>query len=383
MTDTGQTMVVPLAAAKILVYPEAKLQLNYFWQRDVIGADPFNPQQVIPPEPFYLGLRVTNVGEGNADNLTITSAQPQIVENEKGLLINFQIIGSQVENQPGTDSLSVGLGLVQPGQTVTADWALLSSLQGRFDDFTASFTHDDDGGSLRTSLIDSVNIHELIHVVHLGQTVDNNVPSFLSDDLANPNDNNNMPTTLYIGDHSGSVPVSLGTDAQFTGNTLAANMQQGWSYIEVADPAPGQKLVSVTRSDGKVIPIDGMVWRTDRTFPDNQPGSFQQYLIHVFDFNSTGSYTFNFAPNNGQPPHTRRSKIAGHVQTTAVSSVNVTFNEPINLADLHHSRDHSPARNGAPVTLSGVTIADDGGGTYSHQWAGALDRHGRQLHPAR
>src|SRR6185437_2696430 len=100
--------------------------------------------------------------------------------------------------------------------------------------FTASFTHDDDGGSLRTSLIESVNIHELIRVVHLGQSVDNNVPSFLSDDLANPNDNNNEPTTLYIGD-GGQAPVTLATDASFSGDgateTLTANMAPGWSYL--------------------------------------------------------------------------------------------------------------------------------------------------------
>ena len=42
---------------------------------------------------------MTNVGGGTANNLSITTAQPQIVQNEKGLLDTFQIIGTQVGNQ--------------------------------------------------------------------------------------------------------------------------------------------------------------------------------------------------------------------------------------------------------------------------------------------
>src|SRR5258708_18094443 len=72
--DNGQTITVPLAKATITVYPEAKLKLDYFWQRDVVGTDPFNPQVVAPAEPFYLGFRVTNDGKVNAPALTLTSA---------------------------------------------------------------------------------------------------------------------------------------------------------------------------------------------------------------------------------------------------------------------------------------------------------------------
>src|SRR5262249_14412154 len=146
----------------------------------------------------------------------------------------------------------------------------------------------------------------LIRVVHLGASIDNNVPSFLSDDLANPNDNNNQPTTLYIGD-GGQAPVTLATDASWSGNgsteTLSASMAPRRSYLTTPHPEPGLKLLSVTRSDGKVIPIDGMVWRTDRTFPDNAPGSNVDYEIHLLDFNSTGSYTFNYVSDDGKPPH--------------------------------------------------------------------------------
>jgi len=49
--------------------------------------------------PFTLGVAVKNDGYGTAFNLRITSAQPEIIENEKGLLVNFKIIGANVGNK--------------------------------------------------------------------------------------------------------------------------------------------------------------------------------------------------------------------------------------------------------------------------------------------
>src|SRR5262249_41814280 len=93
--DTRAAGVIPLLGAPITVFPDPQLQLNYFIQRDVYSDDPFTPE-IEPTEPFYLGLMATNTGKGTANNFTITSAQPKIIENEKGLLIDFKIIGTQV-----------------------------------------------------------------------------------------------------------------------------------------------------------------------------------------------------------------------------------------------------------------------------------------------
>ena len=121
--DTSSEIVIPLLGSTITVSPNPKLILNYFVQRDVVGDDPFTPQ-VEPSEPFTLGLLATNLGQGTASNFTITSAQPKIVENQKGLLINFTIIGSQVGNQPTNPSLTVDLGDLTPGKTQVATWSL-------------------------------------------------------------------------------------------------------------------------------------------------------------------------------------------------------------------------------------------------------------------
>ena len=158
----GGNVSIPVFPSTITVDPQANLHLNYFLQTDVIGDDPFTPQ-VEPSEPAVLGLLVTNVGGGTANNLSITTAQPQIVQNEKGLLDTFQIIGTQVGNQSETPSLTVNLGNIAPGQTADASFLLESSLQGAFDNFTATFSHSDALGGTETSLISSVTTHTLIH----------------------------------------------------------------------------------------------------------------------------------------------------------------------------------------------------------------------------
>src|SRR5262249_30289746 len=127
-------VTVPIFPAIITAYPQAQLQLNYFLQREVIGADPLS-SQVITPEPAVLGLLVSNTGKGTANNLSITTAQPQIVQNQKGLLNDIQIIGTQVGTQPETPSLQVNFGNLAPGATADAEFLLLSQLQGIFTNF--------------------------------------------------------------------------------------------------------------------------------------------------------------------------------------------------------------------------------------------------------
>ena len=78
-----------------LFQPDPLLDVHYFWQREVFGDDPFTPE-VEPPVPFYLGVLIHNAGGGTAHELGLSSGQPEIVENEKGLLITFKIVQSRL-----------------------------------------------------------------------------------------------------------------------------------------------------------------------------------------------------------------------------------------------------------------------------------------------
>ena len=84
------------------------------------------------PVPFSLGVRVANTGAGPAEQVHIESAEPRIVENEQGLLIGFDIIGAQVNDQAVEPSLTVHFGHIPARRSAVARWQMESSLSRRF-----------------------------------------------------------------------------------------------------------------------------------------------------------------------------------------------------------------------------------------------------------
>jgi hypothetical protein len=293
-TQNDSTITMPLFPAPILVMPDPLLVLDYFLVRDVYGDDPFTPE-VESPAPFPLGLMVRNNGKGVANNMRITSSQPQIVENEKGLLIDFKIIGTQVNSTPVSPSLTVNLGNIDPGTTSVAKWMMTCSLQGKFIDYKATFEHVDGLGNPRLSLIDTVNIHELTHAVRVDDPVDDGKPDFLANDVP---DDDHLPDTLYNSDATTS-PVITDINAVITGSLTPSNLQvaltstspQGWIYIRATDPGSDiYRLTKVVRSDGREIRIDDNAWTTHRTIRLQGQAPYREHYVHIFDKDSTGNY---------------------------------------------------------------------------------------------
>ena len=120
---------------------------------------PFTEDVIEPAEPFSLGVMVTNNGAGIARDFSITSAQPKIIENEKGLLINFKLIGTRLDGEAIGNSFTVDLGDLEPNQTKVGEWLLTSSLRGTFIEYEATYTHADELGGEKTSLIESLEVH--------------------------------------------------------------------------------------------------------------------------------------------------------------------------------------------------------------------------------
>ncbi len=186
-------------------------------------------------------MLVTNVGGGTAINLSIATAQPQIVQNQKGLLATFQIVGAQVGDEAVTPSLTVDLGNIDPGQTADASFVLESSLAGAFDNFTATFSHSDALGGTETSLIDSVTTHTLVHAGDFNYPDSTGATDYLAEDTPNAD---NLPDTIYFSDGT-TAPVNIATDVTATpvgpsGDLtyqVTANVTSGWDYIQLPDPA--------------------------------------------------------------------------------------------------------------------------------------------------
>ncbi len=295
----GQTRVqIPLAPVNITVLPTPRLWVKYFHQRDVYSDDPFT-DETEPSIPFNLAVMIENRGEGTARNMRITSAQPRIVENEKGLLIDFKLIATEVAGQNMTPSMTASFGDILPGNSKVGRWLMTSTLQGLFLDYTARFEHVDGLGNPRLSLIEDLSIHELIRLVHAGGSFDDGKPDFFV---------NAVPDLLDLGDtlyqsNGMTNEVERVDEAVVEGALLpgslsvvvAAAMPAGWGYLRIPDPAQGQyRLAGVVRSDGVAIPLDVNVWTTDRTFLGMGKRPRREYLLHLLDHGSTGRYTVHY-----------------------------------------------------------------------------------------
>ncbi|MGH8853685.1 MAG: SdrD B-like domain-containing protein, partial [Telluria sp.] len=367
--EGGQKITVPLMPAQITVFPEAQLNLHYFQQRDVIGDDPFTKDVVEASDPFALGLLVYNDGAGDARNMSITSAQPKIIENEKGLLIDFKIIGTQVGTQSVAPTLTANLGNIAAGKTQVAQWMLTSSLQGKFTEFSASFEHLDGMGDQRLSLIKSVNVHELIRSVKANG---GDAPDFLAND--DP-DAEHAPDRLYMNDGSQHVVRSIANaTASHTAApgklavTLSAEARTGWGYLKIADPGVGYVLDRIVRSDGKVLELGREVWRTDRSFPESIPGAVRENLLHFIDENSTGLYTVYYKIDDAVAPRlVEIVAVSPDPAAGPIASIDVRFSEQLDpasftVADLHLAREGESAN--LLANAQDVTITALGNGAY-------------------
>ncbi|MTJ32622.1 S8 family serine peptidase, partial [Aphanizomenon sp. UHCC 0183] len=366
-TENGQVINVPLLSTPITVLPQAELYLDYFQSRNVYGDDPFTDATEVAV-PFDLAVLVRNQGYGDAKNLRITSSQPKIIENEKGLLIDFNIIGSQLNGQDVTPSLAVNFGDIAAGETAVANWLLKSSLQGKFIEYKATFEHINGLGNKELSLIKEVKIHELIQKVAADG---DNLPDFLVNDTF---DAKFYPDTLYFS-KGGTAPVTaidtatvdapvtiFDLEAQITVNSPlligeGLGGEVGWTYITLADPANGQfQIKQLLRSDGTLINLDN-IWRTDRTFPATGQPVYEN-ILHFLDKDSTGSYKIIYDSNDNAPPQVREIvDVSPNPRNTVVDSLTVVFSEAIRTNTFDYQDLSLTLDGGANLITNGVTIS--------------------------
>jgi len=306
----GEAITVPLFPVEIQVLPNPALELDYFLETRVFADDPFTPE-VEPSVPFSLGVLVNNTGAGVARELTITSSQPRIVENERGLLIDFSIIGAQVGGQSVDPSLVVDFGDLDAGEARPARWLMTSSLQGEFVSYDATFEHDNPFADPRLTLIDRVDIFGLTRVVQDTSLQSDGVFDFLAD--AFPDPPADLPDRLFTSD--GRVePVGVIDDVVATpaaarsdagpAATLELDLARGFTYIVLDDPFEAAfPIREVRRSDGSLLPHQNF-WQTDRVerLQGQQPNPIR--LLHVFDHAASAqgeTYTLLFDPDGIAP----------------------------------------------------------------------------------
>ncbi|MEM9079785.1 MAG: putative Ig domain-containing protein [Verrucomicrobiota bacterium] len=388
-TEGGVEFSIPVEDVEITVRPDAQLYLKYFHQRDVFSDDPFTvPRE--PSVPFNLAVLVENRGAGPANNLFIASAQPEIIENDKGLLIDFEIIATEVAGQNITPTLTADFGTIDPGSSKVGIWYLTSSLQGLFVDYNASFEHVDGLGDARISLLKEVDIFEMNHMVRALDTKDDGLPDFLTNDVSDFND---FPDTIHFSD-GGTAPVTVYQLTNFiTTNplpngdievTIGADLAaSGWSYLRIPDPGGGRILTSAVRNRDNVDMLPGInVWQTDRTFIGFGRRPRYENILHLLDCDASGTYTFIFSeapPEDTTAPASSVSMLPANSPTSfPVTWSGTDGDSGVSSYDVYVSVDDGPWTLWLPNTLRTSALYDGVDGSKYDFYSIATDFAGNE-----
>ena len=352
--------VLELTPDSITVRPMPELSLDYFLTRDVEADNPFTPE-IEPPQPYTLGVRVKNNGVGPARQLKIESAQPRIIENEQGLLVNFLILGSYVQDMPVNNSLLIDFGDIPGGGGAKMGrWVMESNLAGTFVDFTATFTHSDELGGALTSLLQETNAHLLVRDVRVDLPGRDFVRDFLSVDAGRYTIHESEGQDSEVSDRSNEATLS----ASGGGYTLKLPASQGFLYVRKPDPHQGRMALGpVMRSDAKAIAAEN-VWLSRTRNPDTKAW---EYWFNVFDVNSPGGYNVAFVPLSEVPVPPVLQFIPDRV---------VTENQQVSfIVEASSPMGRPVALSAAPLPL-GASFDDQGGGVGVFDWTPEIGQAG-------
>jgi hypothetical protein len=344
---TGLEVTRELYPVTLTVKPSPELDLTYFMQRDVYGDDALTLDVVEPMKPAEFALLINNKGNGDATNVKMVTQQPKIIENKKGLYIDFELISSQVNG--GEAALSFGksiandFGTIPAHSQMYAQWWLTSTLLGHFTNYEVEANHVTSYGNENLSLLDQVTIHELIHGFDMASiqqgSEQDEIPmrAFLVNDIADAND---MPDKLYFSNgETANVDMATTATAERTSPTTyvltIVPSATGWNYGSLLDPTHGYaELKSIVRqSDGQELG-NTRFWQTDRTLRDGKDWLYEHRLHFVDEFASqtaeTYVLTFDPVPEKVLEVASIRTVPAeGEIAEEPIETLTVDFNKEI------------------------------------------------------
>ena len=363
--SSGLEVSRDLFPVTLTVKSSPELDLTYFMQRDIYGDDALT-ENVEPMVPAEFALVINNKGYGDATKVRMVTKQPEIVENKKGLLIDFEFVSSQLNGSEKTlamgESIPTEFGTIPAHSQAYAQWWLQSSLLGHFVDYDIEATHVSSYGNENLSLLDQVTIHELVHGFTPKVNTNANVRGFLVNDVVDADD---MPDQVYFSDAT-QEELSIAVNAVATKKSdteyllTVTPMKAGWNYGSLLDPTVGkQKLVKVVRqSDNAEVNIDN-VWQTDRTMRDGKEPIYENRLHFVGNMPLAGeTFVLTFAPKpeielaveciEGAPAE-------GTLQTVQLTDLTVKFTKAIDASTFTTS-DITLACQGKPLDASKISI---------------------------
>lgn len=339
---TGLEVTRDLTPITLTVKPSPNLDLTYFMQRDIKGDDPLT-KEVEPSEEAEFSLLINNLGYGDATNVKMSTNQPEIVDNEKGLKVKFELMSSQLNGQEKTlalgGSVSTDFGTIPAHSTSYAQWWIKSSLLGHFTDYDVTATHLTSYDNKDLSLLNDVTIHELIRSIDVTKG-DKTLKGFMTNDIVDADD---TPDMLYLSDGeiekvnvAASSSITKTSDTEYT--LTITPSEEGWNYGNLSDPTYGvSALKSVTRaSDGKQISLRNF-WQTDRTLRDGKDPLYENriHFADLFDGKNAESYILTFEATPSlmlEVASIEGAPAEDEVATQPVNTLKVMFNKYIDPA---------------------------------------------------
>ncbi|RDC62516.1 T9SS type A sorting domain-containing protein [Adhaeribacter pallidiroseus] len=363
----AQAMVtLPLASVPLTINPSPNLMLHYFMERNILGDDALTSPEIEPTVPAELAVMVENQGYGPAVNMTIASAQPKIVENEKGLAIEFKIIGSNFQGKPKELGVTdINFGTIPGRQTRIGQWYFTSTLLGKFVSYESKVVHANSFGNPELSLVKGAKLHELTRSIRAYGAKEDSINDFLANDIFDVHDE---PDVIYFSQgqrtekvypaKSGKFSTSVAAPT-FTNTFTVTASKVGWNFVKVDDPGNNQyDVVSVTRSDGQVIPITN-AWLTFVTLPVSRPPVYENKFHFVDKLASLQpvTYTVVWKPRNRDVPKIVRIEGAPQeVATTQVKKLKVVFDKSINPATFTYEDLRLTLQGGPDIINKSVVV---------------------------
>lgn len=378
----GNTQVRQLLPVSLQVKPSPDLDLTYFVQRDIYGDNPLTKDVIEPIVPAEFAVLINNKGKGDATNIRMFTHQPKIVDNEKGLLIDFNIVSSRLnggETVLALDStIATVFGDIPAGKWGYAQWDLTASLLGHFNKYEVSMNHVTSYGNPDLSLVDNVSIHELIHSVNLpkgaligywiaqpddlyGWAVNDGLGShpddvpdrmYLSDGRQLPIINCLNTTNIkYVGDYKYEVYLTVENEDELIDGF-------NFLYTSITDPTMGGGGIRMMNNATNGVD-NGQVWQTQYSMRDGAD-PIRDDKVHILLQHQKGRdllsrtviLEFEPTPLNRLDVKSIETVPQGNdIATDVLDELTVTFNKPI--------QEESFDRNDMVLRYEGELLSDD------------------------
>jgi len=373
---TGLVITRNLSPVTLEVDPSPNLYLHYFMQRDILGDDALT-EVVEPIVPAELAVMIENNGYGEARNVRIESAQPEIIDNEKGLAINFALVGSNLNGQPRQLGLTnINFGNIAPKKTAIGQWWFTSDLLGHFVKYNTKVTHLDSRGNPDLSLVSGAKLHELIKSIRVYKSgLDDGINDFLVNEVQ---DVKERPDAIYMS--QGNVVLDVfGADAgefenqitapDYTTKLKVVTSKVGWNCFKLPDPGKGcYDIVSVTRDwDGQVIPLEN-AWLTFVTLPDGKEPVYENMFHIVDDMEVSGEHEYTIVWKQKEKSALKIVFVSGipeSMKTSQLKDVIVRFNKAVDPSSFSWEDMTLRLQGGEDIMSSAVTVTEIDSVTYN------------------